>query len=45
MRQASYSNNYDINVVAEAPVSYDFSFGSSDFNYFTVLDANNDGYT
>lgn len=40
-----YSNEYSIDVIAEVPVSYNLSIVKSDWNYFTVIDANNDGYT
>ena len=40
-----YSNEYSINVTAEVPVSYNLSIVKSDWDYFTIIDNNNDGYT
>ncbi len=40
-----YSNDYSVNVTAEVPVSYNLSIVKSDWDYFTVVDGNNDGYT
>lgn len=40
-----YSNDYSVNVTAEVPVSYNLSIVKSDWDYFTVIDNNNDGYT
>lgn len=43
--QVSYSNDYQVNVIAEPPVSYSLATFQGDYKYFTIEDTNNDGIT